>query len=98
MIHLKSFFLGIIFLIIVCIAYIVIKNNRTVPAGVIILLNGPSASGKSSIQKAFQKIMMPDLWIKQGIDSLFDISFPDINLENLEYWQSKNPMRWVLKQ
>src|SRR5580658_6114204 len=63
--------------------------------GNIIILNGPSASGKSSIQKAFQKITMPDLWVKLGIDNLFDFPMPEINPENLSFWQSKNKIRWV---
>lgn len=67
------------------------KNNY----GKIIILNGPSASGKSSIQKAFQSLMMPNLWIKLGIDNLFDNPMPDINLENLNFWQSKNTIRWI---
>ncbi|MFA5999140.1 MAG: hypothetical protein WC747_03935 [Candidatus Babeliales bacterium] len=64
--------------------------------GTVIILNGPSASGKSSIQKAFQPLMMPNLWIKHGIDSLFDQPMPDINPENLAFWQSENPIRWVV--
>src|ERR1700722_9416730 len=63
--------------------------------GTVIILNGPSGSGKTSIQKSFQHLMMPKLWIKLGIDSLFDGSLPDITLENLPYWQSSNPIRWV---
>ena len=63
--------------------------------GTVIILNGPSASGKSSIQKEFQTLMMPNLWIKLGIDNLFDKPMPDITLENLAFWQSENPIRWV---
>ncbi len=63
--------------------------------GTVIILNGPSGSGKTSIQKSFQHLMMPKLWIKLGIDSLFDGPLPDITLENLHYWQSSNPIRWV---
>ena len=64
-------------------------------AGVVIVLNGPSGSGKSSIQKEFQKLMMPNLWIKLGIDNLFDYLMPDITPENMSVWQSKNSIRWV---
>lgn len=64
-------------------------------SGTVIILNGPSASGKSSIQKEFQNMMMPNLWIKVGIDNLFDKPMPDITLENLAFWQSENPIRWV---
>jgi chloramphenicol 3-O phosphotransferase len=74
--------------------------------GTVIILNGPSGSGKSSIQKEFQSLMMLqpshkapadrlDLWIKLGIDTLFDKPMPDITQENMEFWQSKNPIRWV---
>lgn len=62
---------------------------------VVIILNGPSASGKSSIQKEFQNLMMPDLWIKLGIDNLFDSPMPEITAQNLEYWQNENQIRWV---
>lgn len=63
--------------------------------GTVIILNGPSVSGKSSIQKEFQYAMMPDLWIKLGIDNLFDKPMPDITLKNMSFWQTKNPIRWV---
>ncbi len=69
------------------------KNNK--PVGTVIVLNGPSAAGKTSIQKEFQKLMMPNLWIKLGIDTLFDQPMPDITLENIQFWQTKNPIRWV---
>ena len=65
------------------------------PTGTVIILNGPSAAGKSSIQKEFQSLMMPNLWIKLGIDNLFDKPMPDITLENLAYWQTENSIRWV---
>lgn len=63
--------------------------------GIIIILNGPSGAGKSSIQKEFQTLMMPNLWIKIGIDTLFDAPMPDITPENMHFWQSPNPIRWV---
>jgi chloramphenicol 3-O phosphotransferase len=63
--------------------------------GTVIILNGPSGSGKSSIQKEFQKLMMPNLWVKVGIDTLFDAVMPDITLENMHFWQSANPIRWI---
>lgn len=63
--------------------------------GTVIILNGPSVAGKSSIQKAFQHTMMPHLWAKVGIDSLFDGAFPEITPENISYWQSENLMRWI---
>ena len=63
--------------------------------GIVIILNGPSASGKSSVQNEFQSLMMPNLWVKHGIDSLFDQPLPDITPENLALWQTKNPIRWI---
>lgn len=71
------------------------SSSKPPSSGIVIILNGPSASGKSSIQKEFQTLMMPDLWLKLGIDNLFDGPMPDITLENLPYWQSKNSIRWV---
>ena len=38
---------------------------------------------------------MPNLWIKVGIDNLFDHVMPDITPENMNFWQSPNPIRWV---
>jgi len=44
--------------------------------GVVIILNGPSAVGKSSLQKAIQKLAQKP-YISLGIDSLFNDPFPD---------------------
>lgn len=63
--------------------------------GTVIILNGPSGSGKSSIQKEFQQLMMPNLWVKVGIDNLFDKVMPDITPNNVAFWQTTNPIRWV---
>ena len=82
-----SILLGIIFLLFL--------NNQKDSSDMIIVLNGPSSSGKSSIQKEFQKLMMPNLWVKVGIDNLFDNVMPDITPENMSFWQSSNPIRWV---
>ncbi len=65
--------------------------------GTVIILNGPSAAGKSSLQKEFQKLMMPNLWIKVGIDNLFDQPTPDITAENMHFWQKENTIMWVKK-
>ena len=69
--------------------------NKQSSKSTVIILNGPSGSGKSSIQKEFQKLMMPNLWIKMGIDTLFDAPMPEITSENMTYWQSPNFIRWV---
>lgn len=84
-----------IVLAVIALAYFYKQNSMKKSYGTVIILNGPSASGKSSIQKAFQPIMMPNLWIKHGIDSLFDQPLPDITPDNLQYWQSQNAIRWV---
>ncbi|MGA9530269.1 MAG: hypothetical protein WBQ73_00055 [Candidatus Babeliales bacterium] len=48
------------------------RNNKKskVDASTIIILNGPSASGKSSIQEAFIR-KVEDPWVKIGIDNFF---------------------------
>lgn len=71
------------------------SNQAGSSYGTIIILNGPSAAGKSSIQREFQYLMMPNLWIKLGIDNLFDKPMPDITLENMQFWQTENPIRWI---
>ena len=90
----KSLFSLIVFTAMVGLSGCFYSKNVTTP-GTIIILNGPSGSGKSSIQREFQKLMMPNLWIKTGIDTLFDAPMPDITPENMQFWQSSNPIRWV---
>lgn len=63
--------------------------------GTVIILNGPSGSGKSSIQRAFQQLNMPDLWVAIGIDNFFDNVMPEITPENMDTWKSPNPIRWI---
>jgi len=83
-------------LIILSLGFLFLKNyNNSHKSGTVIILNGPSTSGKSSIQKEFQSLMMPKLWIKLGIDNLFDKPMPDITPENMNFWQQPNPIRWV---
>lgn len=83
------------FLVISACLLMLFFSSKSVKTGTVIILNGPSGSGKSSIQKEFQKLMMPNLWIKVGIDNLFDNPMPDITPENLSYWQAPNSIRWV---
>ena len=85
----------IFFIFILGVSYWFYDQKSSVYSGKIIVLNGPSGSGKSSIQKEFQKLMMPNLWVKVGIDNLFDSVMPDITPENMSFWQSKNVIRWV---
>ena len=72
-----------------------LSSAKTKTSGIVIVLNGPSASGKSSIQRAFQRLKMPNLWVKVGIDNLFDSPMPDITVENLNFWQQENQIRWI---
>lgn len=85
----------IFFIFMMGMSYWFYTQKSSVYPGKIIVLNGPSGSGKSSIQKEFQKLMMPNLWVKVGIDNLFDSVMPDITPENMSFWQSKNTIRWV---
>lgn len=57
-------------------AFIRSKSNSNQKTGTVILLNGPSASGKSSIQKKIQE-HFDEPYIRLGIDNLFDGILPD---------------------
>ena len=52
-------------------------------SGTIIVLNGPSAAGKSSIQNELQKQFKP-LYLKVGIDNFFDALIPNPDLSNFQ--------------
>jgi chloramphenicol 3-O-phosphotransferase len=70
------------------------SNNKK--CGRVNIINGPSATGKTSLQKQFQELMRTEkneLWIKLGIDNLFDNVLPPITLENLDFYQTKNDIR-----
>jgi len=88
-------FFFILFIACLSLALYFYEHGKRACDGTVIVLNGPSGSGKSSIQNAFQSLMLPNLWIKVGIDNLFDAPMPDITPENMERWQSPNPIRWV---
>lgn len=51
--------------------------------GVVIILNGPSAAGKSSIQNEIQK-QSKSLFLKVGIDNFFDALLPTPDLTGFE--------------
>jgi chloramphenicol 3-O phosphotransferase len=51
--------------------------------GIILILNGPSSSGKTSIQKAFQK-KSDHLFLRIGIDSFFDELLPEPDISRLQ--------------
>ncbi len=55
--------------------------------GTIILLNGPSAAGKSSIQNELQK-QFQHLYLKAGIDTFFDALIAEPDLSNFEQTKS----------
>ncbi len=84
-------------LVIIGIGFYLVKrySHSQMHSGTVIILNGPSGSEKTSIQKEFQKLMMPHLWVKVGIDTLFDRVMPDITPENMNFWQSQNLIRWI---
>lgn len=91
----KRLYSFIFFILLAILIYWIYNKKHSNQLGTIIILNGPSGAGKSSIQKEFQKLMMPNLWVKVGIDNLFDSPMPDITPENMDYWQSENSIRWV---
>lgn len=91
----RNLILGLSLLVIITEVTMMFNSKSTKASGTVIILNGPSGAGKSSIQREFQTLMMPNLWIKLGIDNLFDKPMPDITLENLQYWQKTNLIRWV---
>jgi chloramphenicol 3-O phosphotransferase len=62
------------------------KNKNNIAgqkAGTIIILNGPSASGKSSIQQKVQDLF-PEFFVRIGIDSFFDALLPEPDLSQFE--------------
>ena len=63
--------------------------------GTVIVLNGPSVAGKTSIQKDFQKLMLPNLWVKIGIDNFLVGVIPEINIDKMEFWQTPNSILYT---
>jgi chloramphenicol 3-O phosphotransferase len=62
---------------------ILFADELTPPYGTIILLNGPSAIGKSSIQNEIQK-QFPELYLRMGLDNLFEDLIPIPDLSSFE--------------
>lgn len=91
----KYIIIAIALIIALIIAWNTYHYTHAQSYGTVIILNGPSAAGKSSIQREFQHLAMPQLWIKVGIDNLFDKPMPDITMENISFWQQANTIRWV---
>jgi len=87
--------LYLVFALAALLAWLPFRQKKAHYTGTVIILNGPSVSGKSSIQKEFQKLMMPNAWFKLELDNLFDNPMPEITSENLSFWQHKNTIRWV---
>ena len=52
------------------------SKGHIVKPGIVIVLNGPSASGKSSLQKSIQRLA-PVPYLNVGIDNFFNDLFPD---------------------
>lgn len=58
-------------------------SHRSSVEGIIILLNGPSSVGKTTIQKALQKqSKLP--FLRVGIDTFFDALIEEPDLSNFE--------------
>jgi chloramphenicol 3-O phosphotransferase len=53
-----------------------VNKKHNVQPGIVIILNGPSAAGKSSLQKAIQRLA-PVPYLNVGIDNFFNDLFPD---------------------
>ncbi|MDP3788531.1 MAG: AAA family ATPase [Candidatus Chromulinivorax sp.] len=54
----------------------IFMKGNTVKSGIVIILNGPSAAGKSSLQKSIQRLA-PVPYLNVGIDNFFNDLFPD---------------------
>ncbi|MBP6870302.1 AAA family ATPase [Candidatus Babeliales bacterium] len=54
----------------------IFMKEIAVKPGIVIVLNGPSAAGKSSLQKAIQRLA-PVPYLNVGIDNFFNDLFPD---------------------
>jgi len=67
--------------------------------GVVIILNGPSASGKSSLQKSIQRLASAP-YLNVGIDNFFNDLFPDEHgkLGVKAEADFGNDLRWVTLQ
>jgi chloramphenicol 3-O phosphotransferase len=70
----------ILFLIVTLVVFILFqqyeKKIEVQQSGIIIILNGPSASGKSSLQKSIQRLA-PIPYLNVGVDNFFNDLFPD---------------------
>lgn len=68
---------GLMIVAILGLMYHNFKNNEvSMKPGIVIILNGPSAAGKSSLQKSIQRLA-PEPYLNIGIDNFFNDLFPD---------------------
>lgn len=74
----------VVFLLTVSGVYVYFSHSRHPDKGTIIILNGPSASGKSTLQQAIQK-NMDKLFLAVGIDNFFDVPMPQDFVEGQSY-------------
>ena len=86
-------FLALLFGISITVAFVWCARKQGLSSpDTIIVLNGPSGAGESSIQRSFQKLSLPHLWVAVGID---DGVMPEITAQNMHFWQAKNEIRWI---
>ncbi len=60
-----------------------IVSGTLLGEGTVVVLNGPSAAGKSSIQRQVQ-ILFEEPYLKAGIDGFFDALVPDVHTMGVE--------------
>jgi len=89
----KLFYRSICVLLLLSSIFFFIKKRDNLKTGTLVLLNGPSASGKSSIQKAFQKINN-ELYVTIGIDNFFDVILPDVDDDGRSI-KNNEVIRWI---
>jgi len=72
-----KFLLTVIVVIVTFFAYQYCFSKVNCPdSGIVIIINGPSAAGKTSLQKSVQRLA-PIPYLSVGIDSFFNDLFPD---------------------
>lgn len=72
--------------IFLCCFFLFLGSHTFCFPGTLIILNGPSAVGKSTIQALVQKKFLEKniLYLKIGMDMLFSDALPDISMEQPE--------------
>lgn len=59
------------------------SSEKKTSSGIVLILNGPSSSGKTSIQKALQQ-KSPYFFLRVGIDSFFDNLIPEPDISRIQ--------------